>query len=165
MKMIYGCLFMYTMSIGMGSLKPTVNDQIDEALSFMEVTLRGVSMQTLEPGSVSKKLVIFNHYLNPDGSYVYIRTYPYKLWYLDKIQSMSQLNEYHQLASIAQGLKNNIPLHEHRVQLLAIQTARLLRFKQKIFEKKKYRYVPLNEYVNTHISKLDRAKKKPLRID
>lgn len=145
---------MYTMSIGMGSLKPTVNDQIDEALSFMEIILRGVSLQTLEPSSVSKKLVMFNHYLNTDGSYVYIRPYPYKLSYLDKIESMPQFNEYHQLASIAHGLKDNIPLHEHRVQLLAIQTARLLRFKQKIFEKKKYRYVPLNEYVKTQIGKL-----------
>lgn len=148
---------MCTISVGMGSLKQTVNDQIDEALSFMEITLRGVSMQTLEPSSVSKKLVTFNHYLNTDGSYVYIRPYPYKLSYLDKIESMPQFNEYHQLASIAHGLKKNIPLHEHRVQLLAIQTARLLRFKQKIFEKKKYRYVPLNEYVNTQIAKLDRA--------
>jgi hypothetical protein len=130
---------------GMEHANQSVDDQIDQALSFMEITMRGISIPTITKDSTSERQVVFNHYL---GKGAYTRPYPYDQSFLDKIQSMPQFNEHHHLQSIAQGLKQNIPLHEHRIHLLAIQTARYLRFRKKIFENKIYKFVSLPVYVH-----------------
>ncbi len=140
---------------GMERSQETVNNQIDQALSFMEITMRGVSIPLLQISPESEKLIMFNHYF---GKGHYTCPYPYNPDYLAQLKSMPHFDELFQLRTIAQGLKNNIPLQEHRKQLLAIQAGRYLRFKGKIAAGKQYKFVPLVDYVNRQIAKLNRAR-------